>query len=110
MKTKTKGIINAINRDKSFGEITTLDGECVNFELFECDYDFVRVGDSVIYDLVKIADGKLEALNVNFSSNLSVSLSENISLPTTIINGSIRSGINELFPFRSLIDNQKKIA
>lgn len=66
---KTKGVIKSINNERGFGEIISDDVGTVNFELFECDYDYVKVNDSVIYDLVKLADGKFEALNVNFLSN-----------------------------------------
>jgi ribosomal protein S1 len=66
---KTKGVIKSINSKSGFGEIKSHDDKYVNFELFECDYDFVRIGDLVVFDLVKLADGKFDALNINFSSN-----------------------------------------
>ncbi|PHQ29393.1 hypothetical protein CJ305_10660 [Leeuwenhoekiella nanhaiensis] len=41
----------------------------VNFELVECNYDFVRIGDEIFYDLVQIYDGSYEALNIEFKNN-----------------------------------------
>ena len=67
---KNKGYISKFSSAKGgFGQILDETNLLVNFELVECNYDFVRVGDEVIYDLVQIYDGSHEALNIEFRKN-----------------------------------------
>jgi ribosomal protein S1 len=67
---KNSGSIFKFSTTKGgFGQILDETNLFVNFELVECNYDFVRVGDEVIYDLVQIYDGSYEAINIEFRKN-----------------------------------------
>lgn len=67
---RNKGCISKFSTTKGgFGQILDETNLVVNFERVECNYDFVRVGDQIIYDLVQIYDGSFEALNIEFRKN-----------------------------------------
>lgn len=65
---KTEGIITEFINGR-FGKIITKDNFVVEFEKFECDYDFINVDDEVKFDLVKSFDEKLDALNISLVRN-----------------------------------------
>ena len=67
---KNKGYISKFSPTKGgFGQILDETNLVVNFEQIECNYDIVRVGDEIIYDLVQIYNGSYEALNIEFRKN-----------------------------------------
>lgn len=65
-----RGCILKFNTSKGgFGQIIDESKLVVNFERCECNYDYIRAGDEVIYDLIKISDGSFEALDIEFNKN-----------------------------------------
>lgn len=67
---KSKGIIINFNSTKGgYGEIKSENNLVVLFEKFECNYNYVRIGDEVIFDLEKSFDDIFDALNIEFARN-----------------------------------------
>lgn len=65
-----KGTVISYNiENSSYGMILSNDNKKVYFEKFECNYDSIRIGDEVQFQIYESKDNNLEALDVKFLKN-----------------------------------------
>lgn len=82
---KKRGIIVQFSLSEGFGKILTNLNESVNFERFECNYEIIRIGDEVFFDMVELADGTFDALNIEFAKNSKLSeINRNFQIQSSI--------------------------
>jgi ribosomal protein S1 len=67
---KIKGeVVEYFQNKGGYGRITSIEEETILFEQCECDYEFIRIGDTVMFDLIKTSNGELNALDIELLYN-----------------------------------------